>query len=478
MPRHQSCSIPGCPSRSDKPEFTSIKFHRLPQDSDLRQQWLVSIKKTLCVSESTRICSAHFAEGEKNENSSVPSVFPWSKPVKRRRPPAVRHPLPLKKPKQVETPSAVNAIEQHEEKISELQLKVLRLEEEVRTLESQRFLLRRFQGSDKDIQFYTGLPSYSVLMCLYRFLEPLLCYLRLCRNEIKSTSTSIFKPRARALQPIDEFFLTLVRLRLGLLEQDLAHRFNISIATVSRICITWIKFLNQQLRPLITWPSRECIDAHMPAQFVEFCPTTRVILDCTEFFTEVPSSMSIQSLTYSSYKHHNTFKALVGISPTGAVTFISDLYAGSVSDQALTRECGVLDHVMPGDTVMADKGFDISYDVLVRGAKLNIPPFVKNHQQLSKKNVIITRKIASLRIHVERAIGRVKQYRILSNVVPLSLVHSIDSIWGICCSLSLFHPPLVTDPARLSEKEISEIIACILVLFLINVYVAVTVLKF
>ena len=45
--------------------------------------------------------------------------------------------------------------------------------------------------------------------------------------------------------------------------------------------------------------------------------------------------------------------------------------------------------------------------VLVRGAKLNIPPFVRNHQQLSKKNVIIPRKIASLRIHVERAIGRV-----------------------------------------------------------------------
>ena len=410
MPRHQSCSIAGCLSRSDQPQFASVKFHRLPQDSDLRQQWLVCIKKTLSVSENTRICSAHFAGGEKNENSPVPTVFPWSKPVKRRPPPAVRHPLPLKKPKQAESPSTVNGIEQHEVKIVELQSKVLRLEEEVRTLESQRFLLRRFQGSDKDIQFYTGLPSYSILMCLYRYLEPLLCYLRLCRNEIKTTSTSAFKPRARALQPIDEFFLTLVRLRLGLLEQDLAHRFNISIATVSRICITWIKFLNQQLRPLITWPSRELIDAHMPAQFIEFCPTTRVILDCTEFFTEVPSSMSVQSLTYSSYKHHNTFKALVGISPTGAVAFISELYAGSVSDQALTRESGVLDLVMPGDTVMADKGFDIAYDVLVHGAKLNIPPFVKNHQQLSKKNVIITRKIASLRIHVERAIGRGKSY--------------------------------------------------------------------
>ena len=90
----------------------------------------------------------------KNENSSVSSAFPLSKPVKRRRPPAVRHPLPLKKPKQLESPSAVNAMEQHEEKISELQLKVLRLEKEVRTLESRRFLLRRFQGSDRHSVLY------------------------------------------------------------------------------------------------------------------------------------------------------------------------------------------------------------------------------------------------------------------------------------------------------------------------------------
>ena len=95
---------------------------------------------------------------------------------------------------------------------------------------------------------------------------------------------------------------------------------------------------------------------------------------------------------------------------------------------------------------MADKGFDIDYDVLLRGANLNIPPFVKDCQQLSKKNVILTRQIASLRIHLERATGRIKQYCILSGVVPLTLVNSIDSIWGVCCALSLFHPSLVTDP--------------------------------
>jgi len=90
-------------------------------------------------------------------------------------------------------------------------------------------------------------------------------------------------------------YFWLIRLWLGLLEQDLAHQFNIGIATVSPICVTWIKFLNQQLGPLITWPSRADIDAHMPAQFKEFYPFTSVIIDCTEVFTEVPSSISTHS---------------------------------------------------------------------------------------------------------------------------------------------------------------------------------------
>ena len=148
--------------------------------------------------------------------------------------------------------------------------------------------------------------------------------------------------------------MVLIRLQLGLLEQDLAHRFNVSIATVSCICVTWIKFLNQQLRPLITWPSRAVIDARMPEQFKEFYPSTRVIIDCTEIFTEVPS-MSVQSLTNTSYKHHNTFEGLFGICPTGAIKFISQLYARSISDQALTRDCGILELVEPGDSIMADK---------------------------------------------------------------------------------------------------------------------------
>ena len=82
---------------------------------------------------------------------------------------------------------------------------------------------------------------------------------------------------------IDEFLMVMMRLRLGLLEQDLADRFCVSTSTVSRTLITWYTVLADHLRHLITWPSRDVIASRMPQCFERF-PFTRVIIDCTEFF--------------------------------------------------------------------------------------------------------------------------------------------------------------------------------------------------
>lgn len=76
----------------------------------------------------------------------------------------------------------------------------------------------------------------------------------------------------------------------------------------------------------------------MPASFKEMYPSTRVIIDCTEIFIEMPSSFRSQSATYSNYKHHNTAKGLIGISPSAAVSFVSDLYAGRSSDKEITND--------------------------------------------------------------------------------------------------------------------------------------------
>ena len=69
-------------------------------------------------------------------------------------------------------------------------------------------------------------------------------------------------------------------------------------------------------------------------------PTTVAIIDASEIFVETPSDLALQSTSWSSYKHHKTLKFLVAYTPNGSILFISSLYLGSISDPALTRDCG------------------------------------------------------------------------------------------------------------------------------------------
>ena len=78
----------------------------------------------------------------------------------------------------------------------------------------------------------------------------------------------------------------------------------------------------------------------MPKEFKEQFPMTRVIIDGTEIPIQKPSNISDQSATWSSYKNRNTLKCLVGISPRGAVTFISNAYGGSTSDRQIFERSG------------------------------------------------------------------------------------------------------------------------------------------
>ena len=182
----------------------------------------------------------------------------------------------------------------------------------------------------------------------------------------------------------------------------------------------------------------------MPESFHQKYPSTRVIIDCTEIFIQKPSCFRAQSDTFSSYKSHNTAKGLIGIAPNGAVTFVSELYGGHCTDKVIVEDCGILQLLSEGDSVMADRGFEIQ-DLLARKkVYLNIPPFMRCKDQLSPEEEDETREIASVRIHVERAIERVKNYNILTQVIPNSMSEDLNKIWKVCSLLSNLKGPLVT----------------------------------
>lgn len=104
-------------------------------------------------------------------------------------------------------------------------------------------------------------------------------------------------------------------------------------------------------------------------------------------------------------------------------------------------ESGFLKLLEAGDSIMADRGFLIE-DILPPGVTLNVPPLLNETGQLTDNERTRTRRIASVRIHVERAIERIKNYQVLHNV-PNNMHNSINQIFFVCAMLTNFLPPLV-----------------------------------
>eukprot|EP00112_Aurelia_sp_Birch-Aquarium-sp1_P004752 Seg154.10 transcript_id=Seg154.10/GoldUCD/mRNA.D3Y31 product="hypothetical protein" protein_id=Seg154.10/GoldUCD/D3Y31 len=119
-----------------------------------------------------------------------------------------------------------------------------------------------------------------------------------------------------------------MKLRLGLLNEDLAFRFDISVGLTSQIFFTWIKLMALDLHFLIIWPSRHDVKVKLPEMFKKYFPRCVSIIDCTELFVETPSSFEVQAALWSEYKHHCTIKVLIAITPNGIVFFLSNAYGG------------------------------------------------------------------------------------------------------------------------------------------------------
>lgn len=172
----------------------------------------------------------------------------------------------------------------------------------------------------------------------------------------------------------------------------------------------------------------------MPKSFHENYPKTTVIIDCAETFIQRAKNLKTRGETYSHYKSHNTGKYLVGIAPHGQIMFISKGFGGNSSDKANVEESG-LNYLLPGDEIMADRGFTIGDLLFPLKVKLNIPAFTKGKDQLSEEDVTETRRIDTVRIHVERAIKRLKLFRILSQVVPVTSMKKLSDYLIVCAAL-------------------------------------------
>ncbi|XP_065645488.1 uncharacterized protein LOC136075965 [Hydra vulgaris] len=450
MPNYRCC-VAGCNNDSRYPDrllkrgqVTGLKFHYFPKDSEKRHQWVNQVGKGLLnftVSDNKVVCSNHFEFGKPTFASPIPTLYLnirnayKESPTKRRK----LKKLDLIVESDSNSFSTSLAIE------SETCDKSIQCNEPIRGSMIFANLTR-----DSDVQFFTGLANSNIFEMLFSYLQRKGNIMHYWKGK-KNTTKDLSSPRdlqtisLKSLTLQQEFLLVMMRLRLALLTEDLAHRFMISSSVVSSVFITWIKLFSLELKWIIHFPNRNIIKRNLPTMFRKYYPICSVIIDCSELFIETPSSLEIAAACWSNYKHHYTVKYLVGITPNGAVSFLSNCYGGRASDVFIVKDCRFLKYLQPGDQVIADRGFKIKDLLAFYQCNIAIPPSKHTNFQMTYNDVQETSKIANVRIYVEQAIGRMKNFRILKNEMPVTLLPLCDNIITVCAILTNFMPPLCID---------------------------------
>ncbi|XP_027899825.1 uncharacterized protein LOC114161015 [Xiphophorus couchianus] len=334
------CSVPGCSCGARKQPYLS--YHAFLTDPDQRRQWIHAIRRDegpdFCIKTgSTFVCSRHFtledfvsgSTTSRLRSGAVPSLFAWNNfTVPTTKESAFerakkRQFFLSQKASQAEDATADHDYGAHPPAgaLDEALGYIKELEARLQKVDLSATLFSRYCASDDQIQFFTKFPSESVFRIFWESFAPSAsrlvywtraqkCLLSLHMLPLPGEEACAEASPARCVPLIDEFLMYSFRVAVGMKEQLIADMFQVSIATVSRVTSTWAHYLFIVFSSINLWISREKVKASMPQRFLKFSPNVRVFLDCTEVALETPSSLTLQSETFSAYKNRTTLKGL------------------------------------------------------------------------------------------------------------------------------------------------------------------------
>ncbi|XP_046381846.2 uncharacterized protein LOC124152842 [Haliotis rufescens] len=299
-------------------------------------------------------------------------------------------------------------------------------------LSSDRYSIEKFMFKPRAVQYYTSFDSCDHFILFFNILGP---------------AVEKLDYKCSVLSPKNQLFMTLMKLRQGKDDMELAIMFEVSRSVVGQIVNTWMNFLYFQLQEVNTWPSKEVIRHTMPENFNKQFPSTRVILDATEIPIQKPSNVNAQSAIFSTYKNKNTLKTMIGCTPHGVVSYISRSYGGSASDRQIIERSKLCSDTSSffqrKDSIMADRGIMVQDLFATKDVYVNTPTMLKGKSQLEPEEVVHDRRIASKRIHIEREIGLGKTFKMLKRDLPHSKILMGERIAFICFSINNFRNSIV-----------------------------------
>ena len=396
------CVAHGCNSQQGRDQVSFFRFPR--RNKDRFDAWVRATRWNRRDSSwnpnfRDHLCSKHFVTGKpstiENNPDYVPSIFATGLVRKKSKADIARADRALKRLVKSSAPLTVPEDDEDVDVLDEPNV----LEKEPSTSVSLDSDTSKMEVKTRSSSIQTDPQVYRATL---RFTDEKTC------KEVNGVPYPLFlqitkisrglADSSRALHLSEKVALYLMTLRHALPFTLTAAMFDISPVLASR---TFHEVLDQHhafAKKWVYWISREDVDATMPKTCKLLFPQTRVIVDGSEIRTEKPSDIEAAVHEYSSYKGGFTAKFLIGIAPSGLITFLSDCYGGRATDSNMVVGSGLLKLLQSNDLILADKGFpSVREHALNRGCYLVMPPFKKGDNQFTEEENIGGHNITTIR---------------------------------------------------------------------------------
>ena len=262
--------------------------------------------------------------------------------------------------------------------------------------------------------------------------------------------------RQKFFRGLNGLCFTLFVMRTALPIASASALFGVHETTGGRAFTTWLNFLSRSLQPLVRLPClvRE-VQNLAPKNFLDKgYGNCVIVLDATEL--EIPRTWQTDMnwACYSTYKGRQTAKVLVGITPAGAICHVGPAYPGRMTDADVVKKSGLLQSMKEaglsghGLLVISDKGFNAISPLLIKEDLLYVaPPYKRQREsQFTGADMESQWEVANLRIHVERAIGGMKNWRILQHKFDHKRLDQVEMCFHVVAALvNMIHRPFRSD---------------------------------
>lgn len=229
---------------------------------------------------------------------------------------------------------------------------------------------------------------------------------------------TIFRVHPEVTQQ-DHLLIVLMKLKLGLSDNDLGYRFGLDGDIIAPIIQTWIPAVAAVLSPLIEWPSDDAIAKTKPSCFNEECSECRCILDTLDVTIAMPDATT-KVVSY-----------VICATPAGTISFLSQGF--SCGKRQLIKGSGFMDHLKPKDLLLSNKALPIPKELSAVGVTLLTPV-----KAVSKKPAASNKLDISVDVwrQVDKVLDWWKDFSVFQLPIPEAYEEMLDDLVVICAALT------------------------------------------